>query len=800
VAQHNTRTGGGRRPGRLSRLHPGLKIGGLRAVVALLVAGLGLVAIFTAVQAVGSEAAVSRATVQVTDVASTTSAVLADLADAETGQRGYLLTQKQAYLQPYRRGVADLSGQLARLRALVAETPGGPLASAEITRLADTKLSELTRTIELAGQNRYGDALVLVSAGLGKRTMDQLRGQLTGLARTSASLAATEQDRGRRSQHLAEFGALTSVLFMLLLLARTMFSRRAERTARWLSEQRFQMAFDQAPIGMALIGLTDQDAGKFLQVNQKLSSITGYSPGELLGKTVKSLLSAEEHPSAAISLALTSQGADPPPHAERRWVCADGSIIWLMSSVTVIRDASGSPRHCVCQFLDVTARREIEGRLAHLALHDALTGLPNRLLLMDHLTEALRRAERHRDLVAVLFLDLDDFKVVNDSMGHDAGDELLICAAERVRKCLRTTDTAARLGGDEFVIVCEELHDPAAAELMSLRLQEAFSNPLTVRGHPVQVTASIGVAISSDAATSAQELLRQADTAMYVAKRSGKARYALAEPEQEVRALRHLTLDAELRLAVQRQEFRLQYQPVLDLTTGQMRSVEALLRWQHPKRGLLYPGDFLDVAEEQDLILPIGQWVLETACQDAAGWQNRFGTSAPDVAVNIASRQLGKQELNQQVATALRSSGLAAERLTLEVTERQIVSSAHSVQADLISIADQNVRLSLDDFGTGFSTFDYLRRFPFNVLKIDRTFVTGLGRNPTDAAIASALIAVGKSLGLDIIAEGVETEMQRRLLETLGCHLAQGFLFCQSISGDSISELLKAPGDNMLVS
>jgi diguanylate cyclase (GGDEF)-like protein len=432
-----------------------------------------------------------------------------------------------------------------------------------------------------------------------------------------------------------------------------------------------------------------------------------------------------------------------------------------------------------------------EARLTHQALHDSLTGLANRSLLHDHLTHALARAERARSTVGVLFLDLDNFKTINDSLGHAAGDELLIEIGRRLAGVLRGSDLAARLGGDEFVVACEDLNDPQDIPLVAERLMGELNREVLVSGQSVVVSASMGVALSQHG-TNADDLLRDADDAMYRAKHHGKGHWEIADEELQATATRILKLEAELRTALSRAQLVLHYQPVIDLATSALVGVEALLRWQHPQRGLLLPDAFLDVAEESRLIAPIGAWALQQASRQAADWQQRFGDRAPVVAVNVSSHQIGHHGLSEQTRDIIAAYDLAPAGLTLEITERQALDLAESSAAELRELAELGIGLAVDDFGTGYAGFHYLRRLPVDTLKIDRSYVAGLGLDRTDTAITRGVIAIGQSLGLTVIAEGVETIDQSNSLAEMGCPQGQGWLWFPALPAPEIDTLLGA--------
>jgi len=454
-----------------------------------------------------------------------------------------------------------------------------------------------------------------------------------------------------------------------------------------------------------------------------------------------------------------------------------------------VRDVDGRPLYLLAQIEDVTARRQAESQLVRQARFDGLTGLPNRVSLIEHLRDRLAPGTR----VAVLFLDIDDFKTVNDSLGHAAGDALLERVAAQLSRCLRGDDYAARWGGDEFVVVSRGRTHPGAARALADQIRLAVAQPIRVDGHEVTATVSIGVAIGEQDSTS-EGLLRDADIAMYRAKAAGKDRWAFADSTGHAGAMRRLTLGSALRHALDEGQLALHYQPVVDLVDGRLVSVEALLRWRHPDLGLLGPADFLDVAESSALIVPVGEWALRTAAFQAMDWYRRFGVRAPTVAVNVAARQLGHGHLHERVATALADSGLPASRLCLEVTEREAVAASGTAAADLAAVHRSGVLLAVDDFGTGYAGLDYLRRFPVDVLKIDQSFVQGLGNDPTDTAIIVSLISLGRALDVTVVAEGVENDTQRAMLRRLECPQGQGRLWSPPVSAERVDALIGPDG------
>jgi diguanylate cyclase (GGDEF)-like protein/PAS domain S-box-containing protein len=622
----------------------------------------------------------------------------------------------------------------------------------------------------------------------------------TGTATMRPAMATNRRAQRLRGTHHSHYLAPAAALMldMLLLsagfvgLGFTVFFVRARRWRRMsaVREANFRRIFDDAPIGMALWPVTDDRTGNFTQVNHELSRITGHPVATLLSMDVMALTHPADRESALANVERIGRGPGPVLMAERRWLHADGSMLWVSISASIVTDGPGSAS-CVAQVLDITARKQAEERLTRLALYDPLTELPNRTLMRDHLVQALTRARRHERAVAVLYVDVDNFKDVNDQYGHTVGDAVLVEIAQRLRSCLRESDTAARIGGDEFVVICEDVTGESEAELeaLSRRIADALNEPLDLTTGQVRLEASTGVALGYPG-SNPDEIIRHADAAMYQAKRTGKARHAVADVEIVARAHRHHLLGQQLRAALDGEQLRLHYQPVLELATGRLVGVEALLRWNHPDRGLLLPGEFLDIAEERSLIIPIGEWVLRTACNQAAVWRAEWGESAPEVAINVAGRQLASHDFAERVRSAITDAGIPPHQLILEITERQMLTASHSAQAEIARLAEAGVRLSIDDFGMGYSTFEYLRRFSFGILKIDRSFIAGLGADATDSAIVRALLALSDSLQLTVIAEGIETTRQLSALIDLGCPYGQGFHLHHPGDAPSIDRLL----------
>jgi diguanylate cyclase (GGDEF)-like protein/PAS domain S-box-containing protein len=547
--------------------------------------------------------------------------------------------------------------------------------------------------------------------------------------------------------------------------------RRARETA-----ERFELAFDSGVSGMAVVA----PDGRYMRVNRALCEITGYTEQELLARDFQAITHPDDLRTDVEQHQALLAGSIDVYKGEKRYVHRNGSVVWLQIGVTAVRDEDGKVQYFIAQTHDVTIRRRFEEELAHRALHDPLTGLPNRVLFLDRLGHALVRLRRHPGEIAVLFVDLDRFKLVNDGMGHSIGDAVLSDVAARLSEAARADDTVARFGGDEFTILCENAGEEEA-RLVAERVLAAFDRPFEHEGREFHLSASVGVRVNALETVSPDSLLRDADVALYSAKERGRGRIELFDSDARRHGADPLATEQELRLALRHGELCLHYQPEVDLISGRIVAVEALVRWQHPERGLVPPGDFIPVAEESGLILPIGDWVLREACSRLTAWQ-REGSVHPDVrvAVNVSARQLSDPNLPQTVAAALASTELDPGSLCLEITESAIIGDTEVALANLHAIKELGVVIALDDFGVGFSSFSQIRELPpIDVIKVDRSFTAGLGRNESDTAVVTAVLSLARSLGLTAVAEGVETEEQLSLLKGLDCEVGQGFYFAR---------------------
>ena len=468
----------------------------------------------------------------------------------------------------------------------------------------------------------------------------------------------------------------------------------------------------------------------------------------------------------------------------------DGREIPIEDSVAPIHDRQGNATGAVVVFRDVSAARAMALQMAHSAQHDFLTGLPNRMLLNDRVSQAIVLAPRHSKKVAILFLDLDGFKHINDSLGHAIGDKLLQSIAKRLVDCVRSSDTVSRQGGDEFVVLLSEVEKPEDPAITARRMLETVAEPHSIDHHDLHVTTSIGVSVCPEDGGDAATLIKNADTAMYQAKENGRHSYQFFKPAMSVRAVERQSIEESLRRALERQEFTLHYQPKVNLRTGEITGAEALIRWIHPVRGPVSPAQFIPVAEDCGLIVPIGNWVLHEACKQARAWIES-GLPVGNMAVNISAMEFRDEKFLEGVFTILEETGLDPGCLELELTESVLMKHAESTESILRTLRARGVLLAVDDFGTGYSSLSYLRKFPINALKIDQSFVRQITTAPDETTIVAAVISMGRSLKLRVIAEGVETQEELAFLQARQCDEAQGYYFSRPVLPELFAKLLK---------
>jgi diguanylate cyclase (GGDEF)-like protein/PAS domain S-box-containing protein len=563
--------------------------------------------------------------------------------------------------------------------------------------------------------------------------------------------------------------------------------RRLAQDALQASEERFRALVQNAS---DMISILDPD-GSVLYASPSHQRLLGHPPEELVGGNFLDFVHYEDRPLVANALGCLVDL--PHENLTIEYRCQHRNGTWL----TIESTASNLLVHpsvlgLVLNSHDITDRKRAEERLLHDALHDELTGLPNRALFMDRLWQAVERSRREPDrLMAVLFLDVDQFKIVNDSLGHLVGDELLIQIARALSSALRPMDTIARIGGDEFAILLERGHEVEDAASVAERIHERLAAPINLGGHEVFITASIGIAICTPDYEKPEDLLRDADTAMYRAKSSGRACHVVFHRGMHHFVMARLQLESDLRRAIERGQIEVHYQPFVDLGTGTVTGVEALMRWVHPKRGLILPDDFLTVAEETGLILPLGRYVLTQACQRVRHLQTKYPEHRElRVSVNLSNKQFFQSDLHEQIAEALAISGLEPEYLGLEITEGVIIRHAESATSRFLRLKALGVQLYLDDFGKGYSSLNYLHRYPMDILKIDRSFVSRIGEEGGNISIVAAIVSLGHQLGMKVVAEGIQSLEHVAKLRGMGCEYGQGFFFSHPVDGDEVEELI----------
>ena len=571
--------------------------------------------------------------------------------------------------------------------------------------------------------------------------------------------------------------------------------RKKTEVALSQAEEKYRRIFEEAVIG---IYQTTPD-GRVLSANPALARLFGYDfPEELMAGRTDVAGQGYVDPGARELFKRLVEEKGSVRDLEHQAYRKDGSKMWLLGNARVVRDASGATLYYEGTVADITDRKAAEEKVQHLAYYDALTGLPNRILLQDRLTKALASARRRKDKVALLFLDLDRFRDVNEAFGLPFGDLLLQEFAKRLERCVREQDSVARLDmgrlhGDEFLIVLTGIKDISEAAVAAKRFMDTMTAEFAVQGHSLVITCSLGISIFPEHGADGETLIKNADAAMYFARDRGRNNFQFFTEEMNARIMERLALESSLRLALERKEFFLVYQPQMDISTGRITALEALLRWQHPELGLVPPDRFIGIAERSGLILPIGEWVLRTACAQARKWHDE-GPRAVPVAVNVSAVQFRQEDFSKLIGSVLLETGLASQYLELELTESLLLSDANATFSTLRDLKALGLSLAIDDFGTGYSSLSYLKHFPISKLKIDRSFIRDVALNPDDAAITTAIIAMAKQLKLKVIAEGVEDEAQLSFLRENHCDEIQGYYFCKPLVVDAVADFLRGAG------
>lgn len=554
-----------------------------------------------------------------------------------------------------------------------------------------------------------------------------------------------------------------------------------------------ERAIEASTHGVAIIDISNHE-NKVIYVNKAFERTTGYTEHQCIGKGLNTLLGSTEDEvnTKRIELAIRELREE---MVEIQSVKRNGEVFWCEISVAPVKDSFGHVKHYVCIINNITQRHEMENQLLMQATHDSLTNLPNRVLLMDRVEQAILQAKKNNTWLAFLFLDLDRFKLTNDTLGHNLGDKLLQQIANRLLVSTNDYDTVARLGGDEFVILLTDLENMQQAEKIAQETLQRIEAPIQLEHNSLKITASLGISFFPRDGQDYESLMKSADLSMYHAKDSGRNTYRVFEPEMNRRALNHMQLDTALRDAVKNHELYLVYQPLIDLKQTKVVGFEALMRWHSKILGQVSPVDFIPMAEENGLILQMGEWALIEACTQLKKWHKQ-GFKNLTMAVNISGRQFRQSSLAEVVGKALKTAGLPAKYLELELTESLLIEEVEHVVEAMYSLKDMGVKLAIDDFGTGYSSLSYLKQFPVDKLKIDRSFISEMASNQNDAAIAKAIINLGHSLNLLVLAEGVENEYQRDFLTSHGCDFAQGYLYKTPDTPEKVTEFLKTMAVN----
>ena len=683
----------------------------------------------------------------------------------------------------------ELNDALSRLAALAGDDTG----TVELAAAADRFHATLTSQVLLLQSRSFDE-----SFGYHRSRIALAFDRLShAIANEDARYEALTGEANR----IADFGTLGILAFALVLLAFLQFdkARRSvgahvtERRILQESEARFRSLVQNSNDVICIVDAQ----GRALYSSPAVAEVFGLTDGQVRGSRLFELVHPDERPDVLRSFTdLAGEPCGSSMKLECRVRHDRGEFKDLEITATNLLE-DPNIEGVVLNARDISQRKEAErdnealhAQLEHQAFHDPLTGVANRALLRGRLEHAIARVTRSKEPLAVLFIDLDEFKAVNDSMGHDAGDELLKAVAERLMESVRPADTIARLGGDEFAILLEGMISGGEAPRVAERVIRTFTRPFELAGHPVSIGASIGLAMK-DANEGTEELLGNADVAMYAAKARGRGCYEVYRPELRLARTERIRQEVDLQTAIARQEFVIEYQPIIDMSTGEISGAEALVRWEHPSRGLIAPDDFVELAEETGLIVPLGRWVLHESCRRAASWRAAHPDGPPfKLSVNLSVRQFQESDLVQLVRNILDVTGWPARDLVLEITESVFLNDSRHTIETLSGLKRLGVEIAIDDFGTGYSSLSYLRRFPVDILKIDRSFIDGIDRGVEDAALARAIIQIGENLNLRIVAEGIETREQLAEVRRLGCHEGQGFLLGRPLVGDGILELL----------
>jgi len=696
--------------------------------------------------------------------------------------------------------VKRMSPKLIKTLLLVEDNPGDARLFREMFNEHGSHTAKLTHVASMGEAEKYliehTVDLILLDLGLpDSQGLVAVRRAHAAAHRTALVVLSGTDDESLAAQAMQE-GAQDYLVkghiepHMLLRALRYAVERKIMEEALFVEKERAQVTLNC--IGDAVICTDIQ--GNITFLNLVAERMTGWGRQEAAGRPMAEvfrILDAATRDTIPNPMEM-AVGHDRTVHLPLNCILVrrDGVEIPIEDSVAPIHDREGLATGAVIVFRDVSAARAMALQLAHSAEHDFLTGLPNRMLLNDRVNQAIILAPRHLKKVAVLFMDLDGFKHINDSLGHPIGDKLLQSVAKRLVNCVRGADTVSRQGGDEFVVLLSEVEQSEDPAITAIRLLHAVAEAHSIDQHDLHITTSIGVSVYPDDGLDAETLIKNADTAMYQAKENGRQSYQFFKAAMNVRAVKRQSIEESLRRALERREFALHYQPKINLKTGMISGAEALLRWTHPIQGSISPVDFIPIAEDSGLILPIGRWVLQEACKQARAWMNA-GLPLATMAVNISAMEFRDDNFLASVFAILKDTGFDPGGLELELTESVLMKRAESAASVLKTLRSSGVQIAVDDFGTGYSSLSYLRKFPIDALKIDQSFIRQIMTAPDDATIVTAIIGMGRSLNLRVVAEGVETQGELEFLQTHQCDEAQGYFFSRPVLPQQFALLLK---------